>query len=273
MREDAMESIDELLPIYDQVIFNNSCLELCVTQLKYPPIQRFHDDTYMLGIRDALATEYPLVATEQAMSIVVNPQGVISQTPGASMLRFTSIDSRWSVVLSSESISLETREYSNVTELSERFASILGHVDTHFKPRHHLRFGLRYINEFRHPNGDNYQAWARLLNPDLLGLGARGVLGGRVEQTIGEVRTKRTDGSLLVRHGFLQGTTIMPTQNHPPKIGHFYLLDLDYFDETPVTFDVLSPIEQMKRYNDTLYRVFRWSIGEGELYHYLRGES
>ena len=268
-----MDNIDELLPMYDQVIFNNSCLELCLAQLKYPPVQRFQDDTYMMGIREALATEYPLVTTEQAMNIVVSPQGVIGHTPGASMLRFTSIDSRWSVVLSSESISLETREYTNVTEFSIRFASLLGHIDTHFNPRHQLRFGLRYINEFRHPKGDNYKAWMQLLNPDLLGLGARGVLGGRVEQTIGEVRTKRLDGSLLVRHGFLQGTTIMPTQNHPPKTGQFYLLDLDFFDETPVTFDVQHPIEQMQRYNDILYRVFRWSIGEGELYLYLRGES
>ena len=152
-----MESIDELLPMYDQVIFNNSCLESCLAQLNYPPVQRFQDDTYMLGIREALATEYPLVTTEQAMNIVVSPQGVIGHTPGASMLRFTSIDSRWSVVLSSESISLETREYSNVTEFSTRFAGLLGHIYTHFNPRHQLRFGLRYINEFRHPKGDRYK--------------------------------------------------------------------------------------------------------------------
>ena len=268
-----MANTDELLPIYDQVIFNNSCLELCLAQLKYPPVQRFQDDTYMMGIREALATEYPLVTNEQAMSIIVSPQGAIGQASGVNMLRFTSIDSRWSVVLSSEFISLETREYSHVTEFATRFASILSHVDAHFNPRYQLRFGLRYINEFRHPNGDNYKAWTRLLNPDLPGLGARGVLGGNVEQTIGEVRTKRTDGSLLVRHGFLQGTTIMPAQNHPPKAGQFYLLDLDYFDDTPVTFDVQHPIEQMRRFNDILYRVFRWSIGGGELYQYLKGEA
>jgi uncharacterized protein (TIGR04255 family) len=268
-----MNNSGEVLPIYDQIIFNNSCLVLCITQLKYPPIQRFHDDTYMMGIREALATDYPLVTTEQAMNIVINPQGAISQTPGANMLRFTSIDSRWSVVLSSEFISLETREYTAVTELSTRFASLLHYVDTHFSPRHQLRFGLRYINEFRHPKGDNYKAWTQFLNHDLLGLGAQGVLGGKVEQTIGEVRTKRSDGFLLVRHGFLQGTTIVPSQNHPAKTGQFYLLDLDYYDERPVPFDVEVPTEQMRRYNDILYRVFRWSVGEGELYQYLRGES
>lgn len=269
-----MDKMDELLPTYDQVIFRNSSIEMCLAQLRYPPIQRFSDEMYMLGIREALATEYPLVTTEQGMNIVIGPQG-ISQTPGTEMLRFTSIDSRWSVVLSSIFVSLETREYTNADELSTRFASVLRHIDTHFNPRHQLRFGLRYINEFRHPRGDSYDAWMQFLNPDLPGLGARGVLGGTVEQTIGEVLTRRTDGHLLVRHGFLQGTTITPSLNRPAKTGQFYLLDLDYYDETAVKFDVEAPVKQIRRYNDILYRVFRWAISNGhneELYRYLRGE-
>jgi uncharacterized protein (TIGR04255 family) len=267
-----MDKIDEMLPIYDQVIFSNSFLELCLAQLKYPPIQRFFEDTFMVGIREALATEYPLVTTEQAMNIVIGPQG-IGQTPGANMLRFTSIDSRWSVVLSSEFVSLETREYTNVNDLATRFASVLRYIDNYFNPRHQLRIGLRYINELRHSNGDSYDAWKRFLNPELLGLAAQGILGGRIEQTIGEVLTRRADGHLLVRHGFLRGTTITPTLNRPAKTGHFYLLDLDYYNETPVKFDVEVPIEQLRKYNDILYRVFRWSIGDGELYQNLRGES
>jgi uncharacterized protein (TIGR04255 family) len=267
-----MNKTEELLPNYDQVIFNNSCLELCLAQLKYPPIQRFFDDTYMLGIREALATEYPLVTTEQAMNIVIGSQG-IGQIPGVNMLRFSSIDSRWSVVLSSEFVSLETREYTNINDLSARFAGVLRYVDTYFNPRHQLRIGLRYINEFRHPSGDSYDAWMRFLNPNLLGLAAQGILGGRVEQTIGEVLTRRADGHLLVRHGHLRGTTITPTLSHPAKTGLFYLLDLDYYDETPTKFDVEAPIEQLRKYNDILYRVFRWSIGDGELYQYMRGEA
>src|SRR5260370_13690343 len=99
IQEDEVNNIDELLPIYDQMIFNNSCLELCLVQLKYPPIQRFSDENFMVGIRQALAVEYPLVTTEQAMSVVISLQG-IGQTPGSTMLRFTSIDSGRSVVLS-----------------------------------------------------------------------------------------------------------------------------------------------------------------------------
>ncbi len=256
---------------YERVIFNNSALELCIVQLKYPPIQRFSDEKYMIGIKEALAYEYPLESTEQGMNIVITPQGV-SQTPGASMLRFTSIDSSWSVVLSNETVSLETREYSHIDEFSTRFASILDSVATHLRPRHQLRIGLRFINEFRFPDGDRYETWRRLLNADLIGLGFGSVLGGEIEQTIAEILTRRDDGRLLVRHGFLKGSTISSTPTRPAKTGPFYLLDLDYSDETPTKFEVDAPIERMKRYNKFLYDVFRWSIGDGELYQRLKGE-
>lgn len=265
-----MDKAKESFPNYERVIFDNSALELCIVQLKYPPIQRFSDEKYMIGIKEALADEYPLESTELGMNIVITPQGV-SQTPGTNMLRFTSIDSRWSVVLSNEAVSLETREYSHIGEFSTRFANILDAVATHLHPRHQLRIGLRFINEFRFSDGDRYETWRRLLNADLIGLGFGGVFGSEVEQTIGEVLTRREDGRLLVRHGFLKGSTISATPTHPAKTGPFYLLDLDYSDETPAKFEVNAPIERMKRYNKVLYDIFRWAIGDGELYQRLRG--
>lgn len=268
--EGVMDKARESHPNYERVIFNNSALELGIVQLKYPPIQRFSDEKYMVGIKEALADEYPLESAELGMNIVITPQGV-SQTPGASMLRFTSIDSRWSVVLSHEAVSLETREYSHIDEFSTRFASILDSIATHLRPRHQLRIGLRFINEFRFPDGDRYETWRRLLNAELIGLGFGGMLGGEVEQTIGEILTRRDDGRLLVRHGFLKGSTISATPTHPAKTGPFYLLDLDYSDETPTKFEVNAPIERMRRYNTFLYDIFRWSIGDGELYQRLRG--
>ena len=265
-----MDKADELLPNYDQVIFSNAFIALSLAQLKYPPIQRFTDEQYMVGLREALAIEYPLVSTEQGVNIVISPEGV-KPSPGASMLRFTSIDSSWSVVLSSEFVSLEARNYTNIKDMAERFTSILQHVETHFRPRHQLRFGLRYVNEFRHPRGDNYKTWSNFLNPELLGLGVHNVLGGNVEQTIGEILTQRDDGHVLIRHGFLKGSTIVPTPMHPIKSGPFYLLDLDYYDETPVKFEIDEPIKRMVRYNDSLYQIFRWAIGDGELFHFLKG--
>jgi len=185
--------------------------------------------------------------------------------------RFNSIDFRWSVVLTSESIALETREYTDFEELSARFDKLVRHVAKYFCPHYQLRLGIRYINEFRHHDGDTYEVWHRLLNRDLVSSATQTVVGGRVEQTINEVRIRRDDGILLVRHGFLNGTTVLPTLHHPAKNGPFYLLDLDYYDETSTEFEESAPTEKIRGYNDVLYRVFRWSIGEGELYQQLRG--
>lgn len=267
-----MNRTETILPEYERVLFKNSALELCLVQLRYPPVPRFSEENFLLGIKEALAEEYPLISTEQGMNIVIGLQG-ISQTPGSNMLRFNTIDSRWSVVLTGETVSLETREYNGIGEFSKRLTDILRIVATHFQPRHQLRIGLRYVNEFRYPGSDSYDTWRRCLNPSLLNLDINSALGGAIEQTISEVRTHRDDGIVLLRHGFLHGTTVIPTPKRPAKTGAFYLLDLDYYDETATKFSVTAPAERIGRYNDFLYRIFRWSVGQDELYEYLRGEQ
>jgi uncharacterized protein (TIGR04255 family) len=107
-------------------------------------------------------------------------------------------------VLTNETVSLETRGYSSITEFARRWTGILGIVATHFQPRHQLRIGLRYINEFRHPAGDNYGAWSQWLKSDLVDSNLNTMFGGDIEQTIGEIRTGREDGMMLLRHGFLK---------------------------------------------------------------------
>lgn len=264
-----METAGKILDEYECEHFDSAQLELSVVQLKFPPIARFDETGYMAGIKEALTAEYPLMETAPVMNLVVSPQG-ISQSEGGKVLRFSTIDRAWTVGLAQDSVSLETREYTDIAEFSRRFTEVLADVEAHLRPRHQLRLGLRYINEFRHRGGDTYAGWLRLLNPDLLGLAGRGILGGTVEHTLGEVRTRRDDGVVLVRHGFLQGSTVMPAPGRAPKAGPFYLLDLDYFDESPHKFDARIPGERMERYNSFLFKVFRWAITDGELYRHLK---
>lgn len=266
-----MNRAGDILPNYDSVLFKNSALELTLAQLKYPPIPRFSEEHFLTDLKEALAEEYPLMRIEQGMDIVMSLQG-IGQSPGFSMLRFTTVDSLWSVVLTNATVSLETRSYTSINDFARRWSDILGKVATHFQLRHQLRIGLRYINELRHPAGDNYSVWSQWLNPELIGPNLDGIFGGDVEQTIGEIRTHREDGTILLRHGFLKGTTVIPTLAYPAKTGPFYLLDLDYYDETATRFSASASADCLVRYNDVLYRVFRWSIGDSELYHYLRGD-
>jgi uncharacterized protein (TIGR04255 family) len=267
-----MYKADTRLPSYDWTSFRASQLELAVVELKYPALARFKDESYLSSIKEVLSADYPLIETAPVMNLVVSPQGV-SQSPSGTVLRFSTIDRLWTVGLGEISVSLESREYSDIDEFAQRFTAILADLEAHLRIRHQLRLGLRYVNEFRHVKGDSYAGWRGLLNPELLGIDGSDVFGGTVEHTITEIRTRRDDGTVLVRHGFLQGTTITPIVGQALKTGPFYLLDLDYFDETPHKFDVQAPAERIRTYNTFLYNVFRWAIGSGELYESLRGQA
>lgn len=265
-----MSDAEDLLPKYEHEYFNNRQLAVSLVQLRYSPAPRYSDEKAATLLKEALGEEYPLIAPAAIVGMVVSSQG-ISQSQIGTSLHFSSLDQRWIVDVSDSAVSLETHEYEEIADFAARFLDILHIVAEHLKPRYQLRFGLRYVNEFRYDQAHTYNVWRSLLNSELLGLGARGILGGTVEQTLGEVRTRREDGTLLVRHGFLNGTTVSATEAHPAKTGPFYLLDLDYYDEAPKKFGTEDVPNQLTRYNDVLYRVFRWVIGNGELYEHLRG--
>lgn len=265
-----MSQAEGRLPDYEDMHFDRAQLETAVVELKYPPVARFGDEQFLAGIKEALSFEYPLVEPAPVLNLVISPQGV-SQSISGTMLRFSSLDRQWMVGLGEASVSLETRKYSSIDEYSQRFTDILELVEAYLKPRHQLRLGLRYVNEFRNPAWTTYADYRRVLNPQLLGWAARDLLDGTVEQTLGEVRTRREDGVVLVRHGFLQGTTVTPIPPNPPKAGPFYLVDLDYFDETPHNFSANAPGPRMRQYNQLLYRLFRWVVGDSELFRHLGG--
>lgn len=260
----------DTLPTYDHVLFRATHLELALVQVKYPPLPRFTEAGYLTSFQESLALSYPIPNVEAAVALVASPQGM--QTSTVQVHRFSSIDRTWSVVLTNDAVALECRSggYSEVRDFAARFCAVLEAVQSTLKPRLQLRFGLRYINELRHPKAKTFEAWKELgLNPDMLGIAARNVFGGEVTQTVNEVVTKRSDGQLLIRHGALSGTTVMPVLNSAPKQGPFYLLDLDYYDEQPGDFNP-HPLDRIILYNEFLYRIFRWCIGEGEMFRYLR---
>lgn len=259
------------LPDYPLERFADEALELCLVQVRYPQNPRYENPQHIQRFQESLSEEYPLPATEQSLNVVVTPQGA-SQVLGGALRRYTSIDQAWSVVFAPEFVSLEARHYTDIEEFSERFAWVLGQFVREFQPKHRIRFGLRYVNEFRFPQYQAYADWKGALRGDALGLDAAELLGGTVEQTVHELRTRLSDGYVLVRHGYLSGSTVTPLGNAPPKTGPFYLLDLDYYNEQPTSFTIRVE-DRMKTYNRALYRTFRWFVGDGQLYRLLRGEG
>lgn len=257
----------DTLPEYKRVVFKESPLERSLVQVRYPPVPGFPDDSAAIQLRGALKYVYPFFRDEHTMNLVVTNQGV-HQSEGKLVWRFNDLAKRWSVVVAEDNVTLEVRRYSSFDELVERTLSAVETVGQVLDVSHQTRVGLRYINEIRHPEGETYDTWMKLLAPDLLGLSRNDLLGGKVEQTIAESRVRRSDGSLLVRHGFLRGTTVAPSEGEPPKQTPFYLLDIDYFNEEVAEFGSELQVT-LVAYHSVIYRIFRWAIGSDELYTYL----
>lgn len=243
-------------------------LALVTAQTRFPAVTRL--DERVQDLREALRREYPVFADEKALNIVIR-DGRAGTEEGGRVLRFSSIDMHWSVVVSEDYVALETRTYDGISAFAARADEVWRVVDRILNPQYQTRFGFRFVNEFRHPEGDEYATWRRLLNPELLGFDAKSTLGGSVRQTISEVVLDRNDGQLVMRRGFLRGTTVTPLPGATTPNTGFFLLDLDYSDSTPGSFDPV-PSTRLRAYNTFMYRIFRWAVGEGEYLGFLKGQ-
>lgn len=252
-----------MLPEVERVLFRNPPLRLVVGQVRFPLLLRFNDGAFIAPFQEALADDYPVVSREQQISFQVSPKGL--QSGGETLLRLSSRDALWAVVLGEGALTLEVRGYSSIEEFSRRFAKALSAARDLLNVRERARLGLRYINEFRDDAAQTLEEWRRLLRPEVLGFAGTDLLGGSIEQMVQEVQVKRHDGVLAVRHGLLVGGVVEPV---PPGAGRFYLLDMDYYDGRQGVLDVDGTTRTLGDYNDVMYRFFRWCLGD-ELYKRL----
>lgn len=250
------------LPEYPRVLFKKSPLRLVVGQIRFPLQLRLADTAFTAPFQDALADDYPVAAREQQVAFQVTPKGGLQAAPSETLLRFTSRNGDWAVVLGESALTLEVRGYSAVEEFSSRFEKVLDAAKERLRLRERSRLGLRYINEFRHEAGRSLADWAKLMNPELLGFAGNNLLGGTVEHMAHEVRVRRDNGVLAIRHGLLVGGVVEPIPTTPVAEGRFYLLDMDYYDERPSPLDIAATSRALTAYNEVMYRFFRWSLGE-----------
>ena len=255
------------LPDYPRVIFRKPPIRLALAQVRFQIMLRFADAGFIAPFQESIRDTYPKVAKEQQFGAQLTPRGLQALTEEFQW-RFTSRDDVWSVVLGEGSLSLEVRQYESMDRFADRFRPLLLAAREHLGVSERGRFGLRFINEFRHPDGSSLQAWAKLLRSDFVGFAGSGLLEGDVEHMIQELRVRCPNGTLSVRHGLLTGT-VVPDPRRKVDEGPFYLLDLDYYVVGDQPLDVDDTIALMREYNDKLYRFFRWAAGDGVIYRFM----
>lgn len=250
-----------LLPEYQAVRYARSPLKLVIGQVQFPILLRFLEPGFVANFQDAMAGIYPHVSREQQMSFQLSPEGM-GPGPTATLYRFSDRSSGWSVTLGEGSLTLEARAYSDVHELLKRFEQMTLAARETLGVRRRTRLGLRYVNEFRQPEATTLAAWKDYFRPEFLGF-AGALFGESVTRMAQDVQVTRPDGRLAIRHGLLQGTTVVPPgPTEGLSMDPFYLLDLDYSDECEVELDVPATLKQLHGFSFFIYRFFRWTLTE-----------
>ena len=255
------------LPEYEWVQFAKAPLKLVVGQVRFTTLLRFEQKSFIAGFQEAVRDDYPKVARESTITLQVSPAG-IDRNASEALWRLSSRDNLWSVVIGESSLTLESRQYSSMQDFLDRFSRILEAAKASLEISDRLRLGLRYVNEFRHPDARDIVHWRGLLNPEFVGFEASNLLDGHVIHVFHDIQIQRPDGVLAIRHGLLDGYIVAPLFQQRPDTARFYLLDLDYYDTTEGELDIPIILEQMRGYNDIIYRFFRWTLGS-EAYNYL----
>ncbi len=238
-------------------------LALTLCQIRFATKFGLNDST-VAPFQEALETDYPNPDRQQQVTAIqvgsqVSQIGIQAPSP-ETLWKFTDETGDWTVTLTQDFITLETRAYAHFDDFLARLRRVLEILDRTIRPRIGRRIGLRYINEIRSINKD----WAEIIQRELLGALAIHSIRDSAEQAIQVLTLRARDARINLQHGvFPTGTTVVPKPGLQVPTEPFYLLDIDmYQDFSPpksLRMDSLIISEYVEQYHATISRLFRWA--------------
>lgn len=240
----------------------NSPLRSVLAQIRFSHEPRLYNEGPILAqIHDCMRDRFPRMSQESQVTIALGPGAAQQQASPA--WRMANRDRTASVLLTSESVSLETTAYTAWDDFSAELRNVLACLSTAIDIPLRERVGLRYINEVR---DDVHSAldWQARINPALLGIIPAPQVGPRLMHSLTEARF-RSDGSVTaLRYGAVHEAAVSGL-NVP-----FFLLDIDCYDDQPVDFDLAATLALLSDFNLRVWSLFRWSLTDA-YYARLRG--
>lgn len=254
------------IPLAPRFQLTNHQLAHVLCQIRFSTVLRINQDDAVIAFQEAIRQTYPRYAKQQAMAMLITPQGVQQQPAPAAQHRFDDSDGIFTVVLTPDFVALETSRYTDIDDFVERIVALASAVQEHYAPAEIERVGLRFINELRFA-GDPREQMREAISPALLGAAGSDELVSAVTGAQQVLELTGDDSRMLVRHGlFPQGTTVDPLgQAQTPSPQHaqpFYLMDIDAFVEHNVRYSVDGIEATVREFNDDIRSLFAWGVRE-----------
>lgn len=258
------------LDVPERVVFERSPLVLAVCQVKFSPMLSVSNPTAVAPFQQVIMDQYPLASQQQEQNVKIHVEGnpdfnqaSVQSSLGAIAWRFGDLEDTWTVVLTPEFLTLETRVYRDFSDFVDRMARLLGALDKTIHPTVGLRIGLRYVNEIRLSKNE----WRTAIRSDLLGTLAVPQFGDAVKQSFQHMQFVGPNGILVnMQHGlFPTGTIVDPRPDEVSPDGPFYLVDIDVYQEFKPGSLSMKPraiLDYVWQYHEVVSRLFRWSVTE-----------
>lgn len=222
------------------------------------------NDSMIAPFQEAIEDEYPNPERQQELAAIqvggaAGQLGFQAQTPGT-LWKFMDQTGDWTVTLTQDFVTLETRAYADFDDFLTRLKRVLQALIQTVKPGAGRRIGLRYINEIRSAE----QEWKSIVRAELLGVLVIDSFRYNCDQAIQVLSLRADEARINLQHGpFPKGTTVVPKPETQAGTDPFYLVDIDMYQE-------FSPPKSLKMdasvisgyigaYHATVSELFRWA--------------
>lgn len=251
---------DPLLgPPPQEVPLPSAPLVRVIAQVRFASILAVQGAEHIAPFQEAIRATYPVLRQEHAQSLLVGPQGVAS---GQELVawRFADVDGTWRVSLAPEFVALETTDYTSRTGFLERVQAVLEAVEEYVGPDVVQRVGLRYIDRV---TGEALEDITKLVRPEMLGI-VNSPLFQNMQHAMSDVllNVPEDDCLLRTRWGYLPAGGAIDLNALEPIEERSWILDLDMFSSEQRPFAAVPLIEDLGRFAERLYTMFRWTVTE-----------
>jgi uncharacterized protein (TIGR04255 family) len=230
-----------------QPVLENPPLQLVLAQMRFPH-QIGLAEADVKPIQRALADIYPIPELGKVAEFSLGPAGASATGELESVFQFRSEKKDWTVTVTRSSISLETSAYLDFTDFIKRWYAAVSVVVEALGISRQERIGLRYVDELECPPRPSRSDLAEIVRDELIGIvGAH----ERTQHLVGsmqEMRFEQSQGVCTLRHGLIRRDRAV------------YVLDFDFYDETPRDLDLEQQVKLLAEFNHSAYELFSWSV-------------
>ena len=246
----AKHPLDALYTSYERLIYDKNPLIEVVLQIQFPTLLRLQTELPS-DFQGRILADYPHYEAQQAIDVKMQAPNVPPLLLESKVHMFLSADKIWRISLSSNSLSLSTKEYEDWDDFKGRAEGCLKKFFEIYPIKVVTRMGLRYRDLIKRSEiGKKEATWSELLNPLVLG-----PMGAVEFQTISAEGARWTQrfafGDIKIN---FQGGTAMH------DVEQCYMLELDVSIPKQVIGDLQTLSSELERLHEPVGPLFRWAI-------------